>query len=74
MAGAVGALRLGDLTVNFAERRVSLAGRPVWLTDIEYRVLFELSVNAGRMLSIVRCCNGSVVPRTPAPQGRCEPP
>ena len=27
---------LGDLTVNFAERRVSMAGRPVRLTDMEY--------------------------------------
>ena len=26
----------GDLMVNYAERRVSLAGRPVQLTDIEY--------------------------------------
>ena len=38
---------LGDLTVNFAERRVSLAGRPVRLTGMEYRVLAELAANAG---------------------------
>ena len=38
------------LTVDYAERRVSLAGRPVQLTDIEYRMLVELSVNAGRAL------------------------
>ena len=36
---------------DYAERRVSLAGRPVELTDIEYRMLFELSVNAGRVLA-----------------------
>ena len=42
---------LGDVTVNFAERRISLAGRPVWLTDIEYRVLAELAANAGRVLT-----------------------
>ena len=41
----------GDLTVNYAERQVYLAGRPVRLTDIEYRLLFELTVNAGRMVS-----------------------
>ncbi len=41
----------GDLTVDYAERRVSLAGRPVRLTDTEYRMLFELSVNAGRVLA-----------------------
>ena len=28
-----------------------MAGRPVELTDIEYRLLFELSVNAGRVLT-----------------------
>ena len=42
---------LGELTVNYAERRVSLAGRPVRLTDIEYRLLCELAANAGRVLS-----------------------
>lgn len=42
---------LGDLTINYAERRVLLAGRPVALTDTEYRTLLELSVNAGRVLS-----------------------
>ena len=41
----------GDLTVNYAERRVYLAGSPVQLTDLEYRFLFELSVNAGRVLT-----------------------
>ncbi len=42
---------LGDLTIDYAERRVSLAGRPVELTAIEYRTLAELSVNAGRVLT-----------------------
>ncbi len=42
---------VGGLTVNYAERRVSLAGRPVQLTDIEYRMLLELSANAGRVLA-----------------------
>ena len=42
---------VGELKVNYAERRVSLAGRPVQLTDIEYRMLVELSANAGRVLS-----------------------
>ena len=42
---------LGDLTIDYAERRVSLAGRPVQLTAIEYRSLAELSVNAGRVLT-----------------------
>ena len=42
---------LRDLMVNFAERRVSMAGRPVRLTDMEYRVLAELAVNAGRVVN-----------------------
>ncbi len=42
---------LGDLTINYAERRVFLAGSPIQLTDLEYRFLFELSVNAGRVMT-----------------------
>ena len=41
----------GDLTVDYAHRRVTVAGNPVELTDIEYRMLVELSVNAGRALT-----------------------
>ena len=41
----------GDLTVDYARRRVTVAGNPVELTDIEYRMLVELSVNAGRALT-----------------------
>ena len=41
----------GDLTVDYARRRVTVAGNPVELTDIEYRLLVELSVNAGRALT-----------------------
>ena len=42
---------LGDLTVNYAERRVTVAGRSVRLTATEYKLLFELSINAGRVLT-----------------------
>ena len=42
---------LGDLTIDYAERRASLAGRSVPLNNIEYRALAELSVNAGRVLT-----------------------
>ena len=45
---------LGELAVDYAERRVTLAGRPVQLTAIEYGLLFELSVNAGRVLTYDR--------------------
>ena len=41
----------GDLTLDYAQRRVTVAGNPVELTDIEYRMLVELSVNAGRALT-----------------------
>ena len=44
----------GDLTIDYAGRRVTLAGRPVRLTAIEYGMLFELSVNAGRVLTYDR--------------------
>ena len=42
---------LADLTINYAERGVSVAGRLVRLTANEYGLLFELSVNAGRVLT-----------------------
>lgn len=41
----------GDLTISFAKREVTLRGQPVYLTGIEYRMLFELSANAGRVLT-----------------------
>ena len=45
---------LGELTTDYAERRVTLAGRPVQLTAIEYRLPFELSASAGRVLTYDR--------------------
>ena len=42
---------LGDLTLDYARRTVSVAGRPVNLTPTEYGLLFELSVNAGLVLT-----------------------
>ena len=41
----------GDLTVDYALRRVTLAGNPVALTATEYRMLVELSANAGLPLT-----------------------
>ena len=41
----------GDLTIDYAERRVTVAGRPVELTATEYEMLSELSANAGRVLT-----------------------
>ena len=42
---------LGDLSIDYAERRVSLAGQPVHLTATEHDLLVELSLNAGRVLT-----------------------
>ena len=42
-------LALGDLTLNYLERRVSVAGRTVQLTATEYGLLVELSLSPGRV-------------------------
>ncbi|MYB75614.1 MAG: response regulator transcription factor, partial [Chloroflexi bacterium] len=42
---------LRDLRINFAERRVTVDGRPIKLTATEYDLLTELSNNAGRVLT-----------------------
>ena len=42
---------LGDLSIDYAERRVTLTGRPVHLLPLEYRMLTELSASAGRVLA-----------------------
>lgn len=42
---------LGDLMIDYAQRLVTVASHPVQLTATEYRLLFELSVNAGRVLT-----------------------
>ena len=44
----------GGLTIDYAGRRVVLAGRPLHLTPNEYGVLAELSANAGRVLTYER--------------------
>ena len=41
----------GELSIDYRQRRVTLAGRAVALTIIEYRMLVELSANAGRPLT-----------------------
>ena len=43
--------RLGDLCINYAERRVSISGRPVELTATEFDLLRELSLKAGQVLT-----------------------
>ena len=41
----------GDLRIDYAQRRVTVAGQPVRLAPIEYRTLAELSGNAGRIVT-----------------------
>ena len=40
----------GDLQIDYAQRRVTVAGRPVGLTPIEYNLLYHLATNAGRVM------------------------
>jgi two-component system KDP operon response regulator KdpE len=42
--------RNGDLSIDFARRRVTLAGEPVRLTNTEYRLLEVLAQNAGHIV------------------------
>jgi len=42
---------MGDLVIDYTERRVLLAGELVPLTPIEHRTLVELSANAGRVVT-----------------------
>jgi DNA-binding response OmpR family regulator len=41
---------IGDLTIDYAQRLVTVAGREVQLTPIEYSILAYLAQNAGRIL------------------------
>ena len=45
---------LGDLVIEYAAHSVTLAGRPVQLTAIEYRLLVELAAHAGRVVPYER--------------------
>ncbi len=46
-----GSFVLGDLIVDYAERKVTVAGRPISLTVTEYNLLYELTTHAGRVLT-----------------------
>ena len=43
-----------DLVVNFARRRATLGGQSLDLVSLEYRLLEELAVNTGRVLTCER--------------------
>ena len=42
---------LGDLTIYYAQRRVTVSGKPVSLTPTEFDLLAALSMDAGRVVS-----------------------
>ena len=42
---------LADVAIDYVERSVTVAGRPAHLTPTEYKLLYELSTNAGRVLT-----------------------
>ena len=42
---------LGDLTIDYAQRRVTVSRRPATLTPTEFDLLAELSMEAGRVVS-----------------------
>ena len=42
---------LGDLTINYIERRVNVGGQAIHLTPTEYGLLCELSMSPGRVLT-----------------------
>lgn len=44
-------VKVGDLAIDLAERHVTLHGKPVRLTPIEYKLLHALASNAGRILT-----------------------
>jgi two-component system KDP operon response regulator KdpE len=45
------AIRVGDLRLEFLRRRVTVAGREIHLTPIEYELLCELARQRGRVVS-----------------------
>ena len=49
--------KLGDLTIDYAQRKAFIGGHPVKLTAIEYRMLAELSANGGRVLTYEHLLN-----------------
>jgi two-component system KDP operon response regulator KdpE len=47
----------GDLEINFAQRKVTVAGREVKLTPTEYSLLQEFALNAGKVLTHTHLLN-----------------
>jgi two-component system KDP operon response regulator KdpE len=49
-ARALPDLVVGDVIINFRDRRVTVHGQPVKLTPVEYKLLYHLVRNAGRLM------------------------
>ena len=64
---------LGGLTVDYAQRMVTVAGVPVDLTDTEYRMLAELSANAGRIMPMNSYFDGYGARTIREARARCGP-
>jgi two-component system KDP operon response regulator KdpE len=47
----------GNLEINFAQRRVTVAGREIKLTPTEYNLLQELVLNANKVLTYIHLLN-----------------
>lgn len=62
---------LGDLVIDYAERRANVAGSPMQLTDPECRFLRELPVNAGGVLTHENLFQRVWGRVTPGTRGRC---
>jgi len=43
--------RTGELLIDFAQRQVTIRNQPVRLTPTEYKLLYHLAANAGRILT-----------------------
>jgi two-component system KDP operon response regulator KdpE len=50
---AASVVRCGDVVIDFVRRRVTVAGEPVKLTPTEFKLLQQLALNAGKVLSHV---------------------
>ena len=51
LGDASGTYVFGDLAIDYGRRTVTVAGGPVRLTSTEYRMLTELSLSAGRVMT-----------------------
>ena len=64
---------MNELAVHYDRHRITLASEPVVLTDTEYRLLYELSVNAGQIISRQHFMNRVRAAREPGATRWCGP-